>query len=92
MIIRFRHRGLKLLYDSGDHRLLQPQLAAKISRILARLDVIETPQDMDLPGYYLHKLSGDLKNFWSVRVTGNWRIIFQVTEDGIDQVDLTDYH
>ena len=42
-------------------------------------------------GYALHPLKGDLKGFWSVKVTGNWRVIFRFDEDPRD-VDLVDYH
>ena len=44
----------------------------KIARILARLDEAEKPDNMDLPGFRLHPLKGDLKGFWSVSVSGNW--------------------
>jgi proteic killer suppression protein len=57
-----------------------------------RLDRAEMPQAMNLPGYRLHPLKGDLKGFWSVTVRANWRIIFRFEgADAID-VELTDYH
>ena len=75
MIVGFRHKGLKLLYEKGDRRRVSPE-----------------PANMDLPGYRLHPLKGDLAGYWSVSVSGNWRIIFRF--DGVHacDVDLIDYH
>ena len=47
--------------------------------------------ELGRPGYGLHPLKGDLKGFWSVKVTGNWRVIFRFDEEPRD-VDLVDYH
>ena len=59
MIHSFRHKGLRLLFEKGDRRKVQPAYADKIARILARLDVTTEAGDMDLPGYRLHLLKGD---------------------------------
>ena len=50
------------------------------------------PQDMNLPGLYLHELKGKSRGIWSVRVSGNWRVTFKF--DGPDAVDVNyeDYH
>jgi toxin HigB-1 len=50
------------------------------------------PQDMDFPGLRLHPLTGDLKGFWSVTVSANWRIIFRFDDADVVDVDLIDYH
>ncbi len=49
-------------------------------------------EEADIPGYRLHPLTGSLKGFWSVRVTGNWRIIFRFENGTAWDVDLKDYH
>ena len=92
MIKSFRHRGLKRLYESGDRGGIRPDLLDDVEDILARLDVAEAPQALNLPGYRLHPLKGGLKGFWSVTVRANWRIIFRF--DGADafDVELIDYH
>ena len=92
MIVGFRHKGLKLLYEKGDRRRVSPELADKVKRVLARLDEASEPANMDLPGFGLHPLKGDLAGYWSVGVSGNWRIIFRF--DGVHacDVDLVDYH
>jgi proteic killer suppression protein len=47
---------------------------------------------MVLPGFRLHPLKGNLAGYWSVSISGNWRIVFRF--DGIHacNVDLIDYH
>ena len=92
MIGSFRSKGLRQLYERGDRRRVSPKHADKIERILARLDEAEDPSAMDLPGYRLHPLKGDLAGFWSVTVTGNWRMIFRFTDGHVSDVDLIDYH
>ena len=92
MIRSFRHKGLKLLFDKGDRRKVQSDYADKIERILARLEESSEVGNMDLPGYRLHPLKGDLSGFWSVTVSGNWRVIFRFEGGHAGDVDLVDYH
>ncbi len=92
MIQGSRHKGLKRLYEKGDARGVPPEMLAKVSVILADLDAAETPEDLSLPGYGLHARKGDLKGYWSVKVTGNWRIVFRMEDGNVYRVDLTDYH
>ncbi len=92
MIRSFKHRGLKRLYERGDRSGIRPDLLDTVEDIMARLDQATTPQALNLPGYRLHPLKGDLKGFWSVTVRANWRIIFRF--EGVDAFDLEliDYH
>ena len=92
MIRRFRHKGLKLLFEKGDRRKVQSDYADKIERILARLEEASEVGNMDLPGFRLHPLKGDLAGFWSVTVSGNWRLIFRFEGGHASDVDLSDYH
>jgi proteic killer suppression protein len=92
MIVSFRHKGLRLLYEHGDRRRVPSEYADKVERILARLDEAVAPANMDIPGYRLHQLKGDLAGYWAVSVSGNWRIIFRFNGIHADDVDLVDYH
>jgi proteic killer suppression protein len=92
MIRSFRHKGLKRLYEDDDAGGLNPGHAEKLRRILARLDIATTPQDLDLPGYRLHPLKGDLKGFWAVTVQANWRVTFRLSGGHVFDVDYIDYH
>ncbi|MCP5368669.1 MAG: type II toxin-antitoxin system RelE/ParE family toxin [Hyphomicrobiales bacterium] len=92
MIRNFRHKGLKLLFEKGDRRKVSQDHADKIARVLARLDVASEVDHMDLPGFRLHALKGDLAGFWAVTVSGNWRLIFRFNGGHAEDVDLVDYH
>ena len=92
VIRSFKHRGLKRLYERGDRSGIRPDLLEAVEEILALLDTAATPQALDLPGYHLHRLKGNLRGLWSVTVRANWRVVFRF--EGIDtfDVELTDYH
>ena len=47
---------------------------------------------MNLPGFRLHPLKGDLKGLWAVTVRANWRIVFRMAGGHAADVDLIDYH
>jgi len=91
MIKSFRHRGLKRLYERGDRSKINAQQVDKVESILANLDAATEPSNMDLPGYKLHALKGDMKGMYSVWITGNWRIVYRFIDEPED-VDFTDYH
>ena len=92
MIKNFRHKGLKRLYEQGSRRGLPAAYADKLSRLLARLEAATEPEHMNLPGWRLHPLEGDLKGFWSVTVSGNWRVIWRFEGRDAADVDFLDYH
>ena len=92
MIRSFKHRGLKRLYERGDRSLIRPDLRDRVQEILTVLDVALEPRALDIPGYRLHPLKGDLKGFWSVTVRANWRIIFRFEEGDSFDVEMIDYH
>jgi proteic killer suppression protein len=92
MIENFKDRRLKRLYERGDRSKIQADFVDKVERILARLDQALVIEDMDLPGYRLHSLKGDLKGFWSVSISGNWRIIFRFEHGKARDVEMIDYH
>ncbi len=92
MIRSFRHKGLKRFYEKGDGRGLPPPMLPKLRLILADLDQAQRSEDMNVPGYRLHPLVGKLKGFYSVRVTGNFRVIFRLEAGETWDVDFGDYH
>ena len=92
MILSFRHKGLKLLFEKGDRRKVQSEFADKIERILARLEESSTVDNMDIPGFRLHRLRENLAGRWAVLVSGNWRVVFRFEEGRASEVDLLDYH
>ncbi len=92
MIKRFKHKGLKKLFEIGSSAGVQPSHATRLRRILALLDTASTPDDMDLPGLKLHELLGNRKGTWAVTVSGNWRVTFQMEDGDAYGVNYEDYH
>ena len=92
MIIGFKHWGLKRLYERGDKGQVGAEMLQKVENILAVLNRASRPDDMDLPGFRLHPLKGDLKGHWAVTVRANWRIVFRFEGADATDVDLIDYH
>jgi proteic killer suppression protein len=92
MIKSFKHKGLEKLFYDDDRSGINPKHASKLARILDRLDSSVGPQDMSLPGYRLHELSGKEKGTWSVWVSGNWRVTFRFDGSDAVAVDYRDYH
>lgn len=92
MIRSFRHKGLKRLYERDDPRGIGPDLLLKVKTVLAHLDEAEIIDEVNLPGFRLHPLKGQRKGFWSISVSGNWRIIFRFQGGDAYDVELLDYH
>ena len=92
MIISFRHRGLKRLYERGDRSLIRPDLLDRIEVMLFQLDSAGSVDAMRIPNYRLHALQGTLKGHWAVTVKTNWRLVFRFENGHVHDVDLVDYH
>jgi proteic killer suppression protein len=89
----FRHKGLRRLYQTGDGRGVSSTLQARIVDILAIIEAAPNVTKIGtFPGLRVHRLKGDLANFWSVSVSGNWRIVFREELGEVFDLDLLDYH
>ncbi len=92
MIIKFKHKGLKKLFESGSISGIQPEHAERLRKILALLQTADSRNDMDLPGLGLHRLKGTRGETWSVSVSGNWRVTFRFHDSDTTDVNYEDYH
>lgn len=92
MIRSFRHKGLEKFYKTGSTAGIQPAHAAKLRVLLTALDAAGEVGHMNMPAWRLHALSGSLKDHWSVRVNGNWRLTFRFENGHAEVVDYQDYH
>ena len=94
MIVSFKHKGLERFFLKGDGSKLQHAHLGKIRLILATLHAAVSVQDVNVPGWDLHPLKGNLKDHWSVKVNGNWRITFRFIGDKVEVLDVNyqDYH
>ncbi|RLA25379.1 MAG: peptidase [Gammaproteobacteria bacterium] len=92
MIISFKHKGLERFFKTGNKSGIQANHQARLQLILGRLNASARPLDMDLPGLFLHQLTGDRSDTWSVKVNGNWRVTFQMNGEHAEAVNYEDYH
>ena len=92
MIRTFRHRGLERFFRIGSKAGIQPKHAKRLRLQLGRLDAAAGAADMDLPGWRLHPLKGELAGHWAVWVDENWRLTFTFEGPDAVLVDYQDYH
>lgn len=97
MIVKFKDNGTEDIYNgvaSKAARNVCPQSLWRIaSRKLELLDSVVRRDELKVPpGNRLEALSGDRKGQHSIRVNEQYRICFEWTEAGPDEVELTDYH
>lgn len=92
MIASFRHKGLKALYEGKVSPKVLHEHRPKLLRILSALDEATGPAEMDLPGFRLHRLKGELKGRYAVSVSGNWRVTFRFRGEDAAEIDYLDYH
>jgi len=92
MIRTFRHKGIKLFFETGSTRGVQTAHAKKLRIQLTVLNTAKGPADMNAPGWKLHSLKGDHAGHWSVWVSGNWRLTFAFENGDAVLVDYQDYH
>lgn len=92
MIKSFRHAGVERFFRTGNKAGILAAHADRLANRLQLLDLAKGPADMNMPGWGLHRLSGDLKGHWSVKVSGNWRLTFAFEKEDAILVDYQDYH
>jgi proteic killer suppression protein len=83
---------VQAFFEKGSKAGIQAAHAGRLGRQLVRLNVASKPEDMNLPGWKLHSLKGELKEHWAVWVSGNWRLTFTFEDGDAILVDYQDYH
>jgi proteic killer suppression protein len=92
VIKSFRHKGLRRLYETGSTSGVRVDHARRLRLQLAALDTAQTIADMNITGFKLHPLKGELRGRWSIQVSGNWRLTFEFREGNAYILDYEDYH
>ncbi len=92
MIKSFHHAGLQAFFETGSKAGIRPEHTPRLNRILGVLDAATMIQQVNVPGFKLHKLTGNLRDHWSVTVSGNWRVIFRFEDAEAELVNYLDYH
>jgi len=92
-IVSFRSRALRRLFEDEDVRGVSGSIARRVGNVLFALHQASRIDELErYPGWRLHPLKGDLRGFWSISVSGNWRIVFRFERGMAYDVDLVDYH
>lgn len=92
MIQSFRHKGLRRFFDTGSASGVQAAHAKRLRMQLVALDTANTVDDMDIPGFRLHPLKGEMLGRWAITVSGNWRVTFEFRDGNAHVLDYEDYH
>lgn len=92
MIRSFRHRGVELFFTTGSSAGIQPKHAKRLRLQLMSLNRAKTPNDMNVPGWRLHRLKGRHADHWSLWLDENWRLTFAFADGDAVLVDYQDYH
>ena len=94
-VVRFRDKALRHLYEDGNAKGVPSAATDKLRKLLFALETADSLDQLErFPGWKMHPLKGNLKGFWSLTVTGNWRLIFRYDEvtNTASDIDLIDYH
>ena len=92
MIKSWQHKGLKKFFETGSTAGIQFAHKERLKVILQRLNAAIDATDMNTPGMHFHKLKGKLKEYYSVTVNGNWRVIYKFENQDAILVNYIDYH
>ena len=92
MIKSFKHKGLERFYSKGTTSGIQSKHAKRLRLQLAALDSAVLIDDLDIPGYRLHRLRGNREGVWSITVSANWRLTFEFSDGCVFVLDYEDYH
>jgi proteic killer suppression protein len=92
VIRSFRHKGLQRFFETNSKAGIQANHAKRLARMLSRLEIAREPRDLNVPGWNLHALTGELTGHWSLWVSGNWRLTFVFDGEDVILLDYQDYH
>ncbi len=83
---------MEKFFLTGSKAGIQPSHAKKLRIQLGVMNTAKNATRMNVPGWDLHPLKGNLTGHWSVKVKGNWRLTFVFEGEDAVLVDYQDYH
>jgi toxin HigB-1 len=87
------HKGLRRLLEDDDGRAIRADLLDRVRKMLTAIIAAEDIARLQgPPGWRIHQLTGDRAGTWSLSVSGNWRITFDIEDGEIANLNLEDYH
>jgi len=93
MIISFGSKDTEKIWNGERVKNLPQEIQQIGRRKLRMLNNSQSITDLKItPSNRLEKLSGNLKNFYSIRINDQWRIIFKWESNHAEEVEIIDYH
>jgi proteic killer suppression protein len=93
MITSFGSKETEKIWNGDRVAKLPLEVQTVGRRKLRMLNNSQNIADLRIPpSNRLEKLSGNLKEFYSIRINDQWRIIFQWSNGQASQVKIIDYH
>lgn len=93
MIRSFSCKETKKIFERDGSRQFSTSVQKQAFKKLLMLHAVTRIDDLRVPpGNRLEKLSGDLKNRYSIRVNDQWRVVFSWMGSDAENVALVDYH
>lgn len=92
MIKSWKHKGLRKFFEIGSTAGIVVNHANRLTILLGELNEAKYLNDLSLPSFQLHPLTGDRKGIWSVSVSGNWRLTFEFVDGHVYILNYEDYH
>ncbi len=92
MILSFRHKGLRQLFEIGKSKLVPADFSAKLIRQMDVISQADEPEQLNFPGFDLHELKGERAGYWAMKVNKNWRLTFRFKSGHAVDLDFEDYH
>lgn len=92
MIKKFKHKGLLALFETGKTAKIEKRMHKRILQRLDALDAATEPEDMNLPGFNFHSLTGKKPKQYTIHVNGPWCIVFEFLDGDETNVDYINYH
>ncbi len=92
MILSFRHKGLRQLFETGKSKHIPADFSAKLIRQMDVINQADEPGQLNFPGFDFHELKGERVGYWAMKVNKNWRLTFRFNGGHAVDLDLEDYH
>lgn len=93
MLTSFGNKVTQQIWNGERVKGLPIEVQEITRRKLRMLHNSQNLTDLKIPpSNRLEKLKGNLKNFYSIRVNDQWRIIFKWNNGNAEVVELIDYH
>ena len=93
MIISFNDKVTRKIWEGERIKGLSIEIQEIARRKLRMLNNSQNINDLMIPpSNRLEKLKGNLKDFYSIRINDQWRIVFKWNNGNAEQVQVVDYH